>query len=61
MCWLPSDGQRRSRAAIQEELSQGTLTLRLMAALHNKVVVRFRIVELIVLLVIIILMVPKLF
>lgn len=52
--------RRKERArALQEALAQETITLRLMAALHDKVIIRFRVMEIIVLLVIIILMVTK--
>jgi uncharacterized membrane protein len=45
--------------AVKEALAQGTITLRLMAALNDKVVIRYRLVEFIVLVVIIVLMVTK--
>lgn len=45
--------------AIQEALAQGTITLRLMAALNDKVVIRYRLLEFIILVVIIVLMVTK--
>ena len=52
--------RRKERTrALEEAQAQGTITLRLMAALHDKVVIRFRVVEMIVLVVIIILMVTK--
>jgi uncharacterized membrane protein len=52
--------RRRERArALEEALSQNTITLRLLAALHDKVIIRFRAAEMLVLLVIIILMVTK--
>ena len=52
--------RRRERArALEEALAQGTITSRLLAALHDKAVHRFRAVELILLVVIIILMVTK--
>jgi uncharacterized membrane protein len=52
--------RRRERTrALEEALAQGTITLRLIAALNDKVVTRFRAVEMAVLLVIIILMVTK--
>ena len=45
--------------ALKEALAQETITLRLLAALNDKVVIGFRIVELIVMVIIIILMVTK--
>jgi uncharacterized membrane protein len=52
--------RRKERTrAIEEALAQGTITLRLAAALHDKVVIRFRTVELTILVVIIVLMVMK--
>jgi hypothetical protein len=52
--------RRKERAqAIQEALAQGNLTPRLMAALNDKVVNRFRAVEMLILVVIIVLMVMK--
>ena len=52
--------RRKERTrALEEALAQGTMTLRLMAALNDKVVVRFRTVELIVVVFIIVLMVMK--
>lgn len=52
--------RRKERArALEEALAQETITLRLIAALHDKVVIRFRAVEMLVLLVIIVLMVMK--
>ena len=52
--------RRKERThALDEALAQETITLRLMTALHDKVVSRFRAAEMIVLLVIIILMVTK--
>ena len=52
--------RRKERTrAMEESLSQGTMTLRLMAALNDKVVNRFRTVEIVILLVIIVLMVTK--
>jgi uncharacterized membrane protein len=52
--------RRKERThAVEEALTQGTLTLRLMAALNDKVVNRFRAVEMAVVVVIIILMVTK--
>jgi uncharacterized membrane protein len=52
--------RRKERArAMEEALSQGTITLRLMAALNDKVVNRFRAVEMMVLVIVIVLMVTK--
>jgi len=52
--------RRKERTrALEEALVQGIITLRLMAALNDKVVRRFRMVEMVVLLVIIVLMVTK--
>jgi uncharacterized membrane protein len=52
--------RRKERTrALKEALAQETITLRLIAALHDKVVIRFRAVEMLVLLVIIVLMVTK--
>ena len=52
--------RRKERTyALNEALAQGTITPRLMAALNDQVVMRFRIVEFIVLLFILILMVTK--
>ncbi|HEX6034998.1 MAG TPA: DUF2269 family protein [Anaerolineales bacterium] len=52
--------RRKERTrALEEALAEGTITLRLRAALHDKVVTRFRAVEMIILLAIIILMVMK--
>jgi hypothetical protein len=52
--------RRKERTrALEEALMQGTITPQLSAALNDKVVVRFREVELIILVVIIILMVTK--
>ena len=50
--------KQRTRA-VEEALVQGTITPELTAALNDKVVIRFRAVELVVLVVIIILMVTK--
>jgi len=50
--------KQRTRA-IEEALVQGTVTPELTAALNDKVVVRFRAVELVILVIIIILMVTK--
>ena len=51
--------RKERERAMEESLTQGTISQRLSAALHDKVVIRFRIVEMIVLSVIIILMVTK--
>lgn len=52
--------RRKERTrAVEEALVQGTITPKLTAALNDKVVIRFRAVELVVLIVIIILMVTK--
>ena len=52
--------RRRERThAMQEALAQGTITLRLLAALNDKVVIRFRTVEFVILVIIIVLMVTK--
>lgn len=52
--------RRKQRArALEEALTQGRITSELMAALHDKVVVQFRMVELGIVIVIIILMVAK--
>lgn len=51
--------RKERERAMEEALSQGTITLRLLAALNDKVVIRFRTVELVILIVIIILMVTK--
>jgi uncharacterized membrane protein len=52
--------RRRERTqALEEAMAQGALTPRLMTAIHDKVVTRFRAVELILLVFIIILMVTK--
>ena len=52
--------RRKERTrALEEALSQGTITSRLLAALQDKVVTRFRAAELILLIAIIILMVTK--
>ena len=52
--------RRKERTqAVEEALAQGTVTLRLMAALQDKVVNRFRAVEMAILVMIIILMVTK--
>ena len=52
--------RRKERTrALEEALEQGTITERLSAALNDRVVIRFRTVEFILLIVIIILMVTK--
>lgn len=52
--------RRKERTrALEEALEQGTITLRLIAALHDKVVIRFRAVEFLLTVVIIVLMVTK--
>lgn len=51
--------RKERERALKEALAQETITLRLLAALNDKVVIRFRIGEFIVLLIIIILMVTK--
>jgi len=51
--------RRARRRALEEALAQGTVTFGLMAVLNDKLVNRFRVVEMIVLLVIIVLMVTK--
>jgi hypothetical protein len=54
--------RRKERTrAVEEALAQGTITPELTAALNDKVVTRFRAVELVVLVIIIILMVTKAF
>lgn len=56
-----ADRRRERTRAIEEALAlaQGTITLTLLAALHDKVVIRFRAAELIILVIIIVLMVTK--
>lgn len=52
--------RRKERTdAMQEALAQGTMTSRLLAALNDKVVNRFRAMEMVILVVIIVLMVMK--
>lgn len=53
------DRRRQRAAALEEALALGTVTAELTAALHDKVVNRFRLAELVLLVVIIILMVTK--
>lgn len=52
--------RRKERTrAVKEALAQGTITLRLLAALNDKVVIRYRAIEFIILVIIIVLMVTK--
>jgi uncharacterized membrane protein len=51
--------RKERERALKEALAQETITLRLLAALNDKVVIRFRIAEFIILVIIIILMVTK--
>ena len=51
--------RKERERALKEALAQESITLRLLAALHDNVVIRFRIVEFIVLVLIIVLMVTK--
>ncbi len=51
--------RKERERALEEALSQGTITIRLLAALNDRVVLRFRTVEFITMVVIIILMVTK--
>lgn len=51
--------RKERERALKESLAQGTITLRLMAALNDKVVSMFRTVEFIILVIIIALMVTK--
>jgi uncharacterized membrane protein len=52
--------RRKERTrAMEEALAQGTITLRLIAALNDRVVNRFRVVEMVIMVVIIVLMVTK--
>jgi uncharacterized membrane protein len=51
--------RKEQTRALEEALEQGTITLRLIAALNDKVVIRFRTAELIILVIIIVLMVTK--
>ena len=51
--------RKERERALEEALAQETMTLRLMAALNDKVVFRFRVIELIALVIIIVLMVMK--
>jgi uncharacterized membrane protein len=53
------DRRRQRTHALEQALAQGTITPELTAALHDRVVNRFRTVELTLLVVIIILMVTK--
>lgn len=51
--------RKERRRAVKEALAQGTITLRLMAALNDRVVIRYRVVEFVILIIIIVLMVAK--
>ena len=51
--------RKERERALKEALAQETITLRLLAALNDKVVLRYRLAEFVVLLIIIILMVTK--
>jgi hypothetical protein len=51
--------RKERERALKEALAQETMTLRLLAALNDKVVIRFRIAEFIILVIIVILMVTK--
>ena len=51
--------RKERERALKEALSQETITLRLLAALNDKVVIRFRTAELIIMVIIIVLMVTK--
>ena len=51
--------RKEREQAIKEALAQETITLRLIAALNDRVVIRFRSVEFIILVIIIVLMVTK--
>ena len=51
--------RKERERALKEALAQETVTLRLLAALHDKVVIRYRLVEFIVLVIVIVLMVTK--
>ena len=51
--------RKERERALKEALAQETITLRLLAALNDKVVIRFRIAEFITLIIIIFLMVTK--
>jgi uncharacterized membrane protein len=53
------DRRKERTRAVEEALAQGTITAELTAALNDKVVIRFRIAELIILVIIIVLMVTK--
>lgn len=53
------DRRKQRTRAVDEALAQGTITPELSAALNDKVVIRFRTAELIILVVIIVLMVTK--
>jgi len=51
--------RKERERALEEALAQGTITLRLLAALNDKVVNRFRMVEFMILMIIIVFMVTK--
>jgi uncharacterized membrane protein len=51
--------RKERERALKEALAQESITLRLLAALNDKVVIRFRVVEFIILITIIVLMVTK--
>jgi uncharacterized membrane protein len=51
--------RKERERALKEALAQETITLRLLAALNDKVVIRFRAAELIIMVIIIVLMVTK--
>jgi hypothetical protein len=51
--------RKERERALEEALAQGTITLRLLAALNDKVVNRFRMAEFIILMIIIVFMVTK--
>jgi uncharacterized membrane protein len=51
--------RKERERALKEALAQGTITLRLLAALNDKVVIGYRMVEFIILVIIIVLMVAK--
>jgi uncharacterized membrane protein len=53
------DRRKERSRALEEALAQGTLTLRLTAALNDKVVLRFRAAEFVILVFILVLMVTK--
>jgi uncharacterized membrane protein len=51
--------RKERERALKEALAQETITLRLLAALNDKVVIRYRLVEFIILVIVIVLMVTK--